>query len=106
LNRDLTDADHLYFNSLAIAGTHTSAGVELIQRPGASLSSLAELIQQWDDYVTNRKRCSQDPPWTNLVLYQAMEEKISGEGWQSPCSATATAQERRLRRAREDPRGA
>jgi hypothetical protein len=83
LDRDLTDADHLYFNSLAIAGTHTTAVVELIQRQGANPSSLAELIQQWDDYVTNHKPWSQAGGWRGRGL--------DGRRFRSACADLGTA---------------
>jgi hypothetical protein len=81
LDRDLTDADHLYFNSLAIVGTHTREVIELIQRRWANPGTFGELIQQWDDYVTNHKHWSPDPPWTTLTLYEAMDSELSGEDW-------------------------
>jgi hypothetical protein len=80
LHRDLTSADHLYFDSVAITGTHTDSVVSRIQREWQNPGNFANFENDWNRYVRNQSGWS-DETWTDETLYQAMDGELSGEEW-------------------------
>lgn len=82
LDRDLTSADELYFDSVGISGTHTDAVVKRIQDEWANgPGTFAALEHDWDQYVRNQKHWT-DTAWTEMTLYEAMDDELSGEEWE------------------------
>lgn len=82
LHRNLTSADHLYFDSLAISGTHTDSVVKRIQSEWAKgPGAFASFERDWDQYVRNESGWSSET-WTSETLYQAMDGELSGEEWE------------------------
>lgn len=79
LHRDLTSADHLYFDSVAIMGTHTDSVVSRIQAEW-DRGGIPGLERDWDQYVRNQSSWS-DATWTEMGLYEAMSSELSGEKW-------------------------
>ncbi|WP_437755030.1 eCIS core domain-containing protein [Sorangium sp. So ce1389] len=81
LDRNLTEADELYFDSVGIAGTHDQAVIALLQRVwDRGPAAMMEIELDWNRYVRN------DPPWTDetwssLSLYDAMASELSLEAW-------------------------
>lgn len=83
LNHDLKSAEHLYFDSVAITGTHTQAVVSRIQSEwGKGPSSFAQFERDWDQYVRSQPPESSEPAWTSMGLREAMESELSGEEWE------------------------
>ena len=81
MNRDLTRADHLYFLSLAITGTHTDSVVALIQEEwGRGPAAFRQLETDWNRYVKSGD--GQSGGWTDMTLRAAMESELSGEPWE------------------------
>ncbi|NEQ20279.1 MAG: hypothetical protein F6K28_13745, partial [Microcoleus sp. SIO2G3] len=82
LHRDLTSADHLYFDSVAITGTHTESVISRIQSEwDRGPSAFASFEQDWDQYVRNQAGWT-DEAWTDESLYDAMDGELSGEEWE------------------------
>lgn len=83
LNRDLTSADILYFDSVGINGTHDDSVVARLQSEWAQgPTNFASFDKQWHDYVMNEAHWSTDPAWTSKPLYTSMYEELSGETWE------------------------
>jgi hypothetical protein len=79
LIRDLTDADKLYFDSVAIVGTHTSSVIAAIQGAWAGgLEKMRALETGWNDGVRNQRN-GVDDVWTTMDLRTAMADELSGE---------------------------
>jgi len=82
LNRDLTQADELYFDSVAITGTHTDSVISRLQAQWSQGPTvLIQLEADWDRYVRNQANWT-DETWTDMTLYQAMNDELSGESWE------------------------
>lgn len=82
LHRDLTEADHLYFDSVAILGTHTDSVIALIQGAWAGgIARMNALDADWKRYVNNEAHWTSDT-WTSMSLYEAMDDELSGESWE------------------------
>ena len=82
LHRDLTSADKLYFDSVAIMGTNTDAVVKRIQDEwNKGPASFARLERDWDRYVRNQAGWTGER-WTDMSLQQAMADELSGEAWE------------------------
>jgi hypothetical protein len=76
LTRDLTPADELYFDSVAIEGTHTGAVVNrLLDLWDGGPQKVVDLADEWDRII--RKQDG----WTDLSLREAMESELSGDDW-------------------------
>jgi hypothetical protein len=84
LNRDLKSADHLYFDSVGITGTHDESVISRIQGEWQKgPAEFAKFEKDWDDYVRNQKKWTdEDETWTDMSLYQAMDDELSGETWE------------------------
>jgi hypothetical protein len=72
LDRDLTEADHLYFFSTGIYGTNGPAVVEIFQRTSqlGGVAAIERLARDWDRFVVARER------WTHDDLATAMEREL------------------------------
>ncbi len=82
LSRDLTEADRLYFDSLAISGTRDDAVIRRIQQVWQrGPAAFAELERQWNEGVKDQYNGADDQ-WTTLSLREAMSEELSGEEWE------------------------
>lgn len=80
LDRELTKADHIYFNSVAISGTHTASVVADIQAVWAEgPAAFQQLKRDWDTNVVGHR--GDDEEWTSMNLYDAMYDELSGEEW-------------------------
>jgi hypothetical protein len=80
MSRDLTKADHLYFLSVAITGTHTDSVVDLIQQTWAQGPlEFHQMNLDWERYV--RQGDGWSGGWTGMTLRQAMDDELSGEAW-------------------------
>ncbi|MET0133794.1 MAG: hypothetical protein ABW215_09395 [Kibdelosporangium sp.] len=79
LIRDLTDADHLYFNGVAITGTHTDSVIAAIQNAWAGgVEKMRALETGWNDGVRGQRNGS-DEVWTYMDLRAALVDELSGE---------------------------
>ena len=83
LDHELTSAEHLYFDSVAIVGTHTDSVISRIQSEWSKgFANFAAFTLDWDNYVRNEKQWwKEKEPWTRMTLYQAMDDELSGESW-------------------------
>jgi hypothetical protein len=82
LNRDLTSADALYFDSVAITGTHTDAVINRIQAEwDKGPQSFIGFERDWNHYVRNDPTWT-DERWSGMSLYDAMDDELSGEEWE------------------------
>lgn len=86
IDRDLKPADHLYFESVAITGTHDDAVVRYIQEAwDAGPANFANFERDWDRYIKGTEGWSAErrpnTPWTNMTLRQALRDELSGEAW-------------------------
>ena len=82
LDRDLTDADELYFDSAGITGTHTDSVIERIQQVWArGPQAFMQMEQDWDSYVRNQNGWTEDT-WYAGTLREAMDGELSGESWE------------------------
>jgi hypothetical protein len=85
LNRNLTSADELYFDSLAIVGTHTDRVISRIQDEWSKgIANFALFEGDWDFYVRNQGHWTEET-WTKLSLYDAMYDQLATwnkESWQ------------------------
>jgi hypothetical protein len=76
LTRDLTPADELYFDSVAIEGTHTGAVVNrLLDLWDQGPQKVVELADEWDRIIRKQEG------WTDQPLREAMEGELSGDDW-------------------------
>lgn len=76
--RDLTPADHLYFLSVAITGTHTDSVIKLIQeRWNSGPAAIGQLDDEWKRDVKG-SRLGGDV-WTEQELFPAIRDELSGE---------------------------
>ncbi|MFD1050450.1 hypothetical protein ACFQ1S_35455, partial [Kibdelosporangium lantanae] len=79
LIRDLTDADKLYFDSVAIVGTHTSSVIAAIQNAWAGgYEKMRALETGWNEGVKDQRN-GVDDVWTTMDLRTAMDDELSGE---------------------------
>jgi hypothetical protein len=82
LDRDLSDADKLYFDSVAITGTHDDAVVNRIQSTWQRGPAAFEALErQWNQQVRNQTNGG-DEVWTAMTLREAMRDELSGETWE------------------------
>ncbi|HEU5089969.1 MAG TPA: hypothetical protein VFT99_21085, partial [Roseiflexaceae bacterium] len=82
-DRDLTDADHLYFNTVAITGTHSDSAVRIVQDAWkGGPQKFGELDAQWERNVRNQAN-GDDAAWTTMTLEQALKDEMDmeGEAW-------------------------
>jgi hypothetical protein len=81
LDRDLTEADELYFDSVGITGTHEEAVISRLQRVWDSgPQAMLQLEADWNRHVRNNPPWTEDT-WTTLGLYDAMSSELSLESW-------------------------
>ncbi len=82
LDHPLTDAEHLYFLSVAISGTHTDSVVALIQRVWQQgPAEMQKLHQDWKRYVQSPLPGVHNEPWTTMGVSDAMRDELSLEAW-------------------------
>jgi len=82
LNRDLTEADELYFDSVGINGTHEERVVSRLQRLwDTGPQALMQLKTDWNTYIKNDNNWSNEQ-WSTLNVRDAMDGELSGEYWE------------------------
>jgi hypothetical protein len=92
LDRDLTAADHLYFHSRGISGTHSESVVAIFQKAWAErgVAGIRELNQQWDELVIGRSGWTQDHLRTAME-WELLEEREAWEFVRAILDESATA---------------
>jgi hypothetical protein len=87
MDRDLTPADNLYFDSVGIVGTKDERVINQIQ--GAwdkGPAEIAKLETDWSRYVSDTSGWTSGfrpiKPWTQMNLRDAMASELSGASWE------------------------
>jgi len=79
LNRNLTDADEIYFDSVAITGTHDEAVVNRVESVwGRGVTAYETLVDDWRRFVKNEDHWT-DPAFTSMTFMEAMIDELDGE---------------------------
>lgn len=87
MDRDLTPADNLYFDSVGIVGTKDDNVIKQIQ--GAwdkGPAEIAKLENDWSLYISDTGGWTSGfkpiKPWTQMNLRDAMASELSGASWE------------------------
>ncbi|HEY9800533.1 MAG TPA: DUF4157 domain-containing protein [Leptolyngbyaceae cyanobacterium] len=82
LYHDLTSAEQLYFDSVAISGTHTESVIQRIQSEWSrGAAAFTNFEADWNNYVRGAGAWNDNRPWTDMTLPQAMRDELGGEDW-------------------------
>ncbi len=82
IDHDLTTAEKIYFDSLAIRGTHTKAVIDAIQETWKQgFDKFDELVQDWEKFVHSRRgwKDQQGKPFADVGLKEALISELSFE---------------------------
>ena len=98
LDHDLTEAEMLYFDSVAISGTHTDSVVERLQRIAGSgdPNAFGRLEAEWERFVRSSDGWTTAPPnpFTDMSIRDAMDSELSGEEFDFAMAAVDCGRER------------
>ncbi|MEW8579536.1 MAG: DUF4157 domain-containing protein [Candidatus Thiodiazotropha sp.] len=87
MDRDLTAADKLYFDSVGIVGTKDDSVIKQIQDAwDKGPAEIAKLETEWGRYVSDTSGWTSGfrpiKPWTQMNLQDAMASELSGASWE------------------------